>query len=471
MKHTLLQLENQLVRPDNRADRSFSLNWTWEAGEQWVILGDNGSGKTRFLQLLESQAGPRAHCVSFEGLDHILQQQLKQDESNINGGFDAGTPLFRFLGLESPDDGAAELPLGGLSQLLEQGIRFLSTGEMRRALICRAVLARPSLLMLDEPFDGLDVQARADMRALIRQLMQQGQPTLMILNRQSEILPEHTHVGVFRDQRMIFSASRHQWEQQRETLTAAIDHGKPVPGPLPGTVYPPADQPLVEMHDVTVRYGEKTVLDRLSWQVNAGEHWQISGPNGAGKSTLLNLVSGDNPQAYRNDIRMFGRRRGTGETVWDIKQKVGIVSPQLQLSYRVAVSARMCILSGLFDSIGIYRNVDPMHRLLADRWLDYLGMSDRATQPFNRFSYGEQRLLLIARGLIKHPPLLILDEPCQGLDDANRLRVLDLLGEFANGTQSTLLYVTHLREDRIKGINRQLEFVPMGEGYTVRQHA
>lgn len=233
-----------------------------------------------------------------------------------------------------------------------------------------------------------------------------------------------------------------------------------IPGPPRDCVRIPGNSPLVTMHNVTVRYGEKVILDGLCWQVNQGEHWKITGPNGAGKTTLLNLVSGDHPQAYCNDISLFGRRRGTGESVWDIKQKVGIISPDLQLGYRVSVSARLCILSGLFDSIGVYDPVSPMQRDLADQWLSYLGMTDRADRPLKQFSYGEQRMLLIARGLIKHPPLLILDEPCQGLDDHNRMKVLKLLSEFAAGSESTLLYVTHRREDEIEGIQRHLDLSP-----------
>ena len=147
---------------------------------------------------------------------------------------------------------------------------------------------------------------------------------------------------------------------------------------------------------------------------------------------------------------------------------MGIISPDLQLGYRVSVSARLCILSGLFDSIGVYDPVSRMQRDLADQWLHYLGMYARADRPLRHFSYGEQRMLLIARGLIKHPTLLILDEPCQGLDDHNRTRVLRLLGDFATSSPSTLLYVTHRREDEIEGIRRHLEFLPAGKGFTAR---
>jgi molybdate transport system ATP-binding protein len=271
------------------------------------------------------------------------------------------------------------------------------------------------------------------------------------------------------DNTLEFAGSREEWLQYEAQHLQEIDSATAIPEPPPGSARALGKSPLVEMNEVKVRYGEKVILDGLYWQVNQGEHWKITGPNGAGKTTLLNLISGDHPQAYCNDISLFGRRRGTGESVWDIKQNVGIISPDLQLSYRVSVSARLCILSGLFDSIGVYHSVTQQQRQLADRWLSYLGMQDRADCPIKQFSYGEQRLLLIARGLIKHPPLLILDEPCQGLDDHNRIKVLKLLGEFARGTESTLLYVTHRSEDEIEGIRRHLELVPGKRGFTARE--
>jgi len=485
VKPTVLQLENEVLPPGRWNPALSPINWTWRPGENWVFLGDNGSGKTSFMELVEARAGKTARSVSFEALERIIAEEIRQDDSNFIGRVDTGTPLYRFLGLESPHESLpALLADDAVSGLLDQGIRTLSTGEMRRALIYRAILARPSVLLLDEPFDGLDVASTEAMRELICGLINEGQAVLMMLNRRSDLLPEHTHVGVFREGSLVFAGSREEWLQHEifgvkifgvRVKTPRPGSGptdfsesfysdpkySPIPGPPPDRVCMPGNSPLVVMRNVTVRYGEKTILDSLSWQVNQGEHWKITGPNGAGKTTLLNLVSGDHPQAYCNEISLFGRRRGTGESVWDIKQKVGIISPELQLSYRVSVSARLCILSGCFDSIGVYDPVSPMQLDLADQWLNYLGMQDRADRPLRHFSYGEQRMLLIARGLIKHPPLLILDEPCQGLDDHNRMKVLKLLGEFAAGSESTLLYVTHRREDDIEGIRQHLDLSPV----------
>ena len=442
-----------------------TLSWTWKQGEKWVILGDNGSGKTHFSELIARELDGTVAKVSFEDLEDLLEDQIRNDDSEYSGKIDTGTPLWRFLGLKGPGELPADTPPlpDGMERLMDSGLRVLSTGEIRKALIYRGLLEKPDLLILDEPFDGLDRPSVLVMQQMLNDLLEQDYPLLMILNRKSEILDAHSHVGVFRDFQLHFHGEREAWEEHDREHSSRAEQGTPVPAAPEGSrkEIPPV---LVEIKDTTVRYGDKTILDRINWKVNKGEHWKITGPNGAGKSTLLNLISGDQPQVYANDVSLFGNRRGSGESIWEIKEKLGIISPALQLSYRVSLSARMCVVSGLYDSIGIYNTVPPRERALADAWLRCLGMADKADRPIKRLSYGEQRLLLIARGLIKHPPLIILDEPCQGLDDENRERVLDLLSNFVRGSESTLLYVTHHEEDRIRGIDHHLCFVPDGEG-------
>ena len=438
------------------------LSWCWRTGERWVILGENGSGKTHFSELISQEHHGRVEKVSFEDLEDLLEDEIRRDDSEYTGKVDTGTPLWRFLGLESPGKlppDAPPLP-EGMEKLMESGLRVLSTGEIRKSLIYRALLEKPDLLILDEPFDGLDRKSVIIMQEMLNSLLKKDYPLLMILNRKSEILNAHSHVGIFRDFSLCFTGSRGEWEDFDSTRSSRMDR-RSVP-PAPEKTENTIPDTLVDIRNTTVRYGEKTILDRINWKVEKGQHWKITGPNGAGKSTLLNLITGDQNQVYANDVSLFGRKRGSGESIWEIKEKLGIISPALQLSYRVSLSARMCIVSGLYDSIGVYNSVSPREKALADAWLRCLGMEDKADRPMKRLSYGEQRLLLIARGLIKHPPLIILDEPCQGLDDENRLRVLDLLGDFVKGSESTLLYVTHHEEDRIDGIEHHLCFVPSG---------
>jgi molybdate transport system ATP-binding protein len=222
--------------------------------------------------------------------------------------------------------------------------------------------------------------------------------------------------------------------------------------------------PLIEMNSVTVRYDEKCVLNRLDWTVMPGEHWKITGPNGAGKSTLLSLVSGDNSQAYANDISLFGIRRGSGESVWDIKKRIGLVSTAFQQDYRVGVTVRIVVISGFFDSIGVYNQFSKKQQEIALEWLEMLHMDQHLDAPFRNLSYGEQRLVLLARAMVKQPDLLILDEPCQGLDDINREMVLKLIDHLGKTGRTQILYVTHHQEDFLPCITRSLELVPADDG-------
>jgi molybdate transport system ATP-binding protein len=215
-------------------------------------------------------------------------------------------------------------------------------------------------------------------------------------------------------------------------------------------------QPLVHLKDISIKYGDQIIIDKLNWIIQPNQHWQLSGPNGSGKTGLLSLITGDHPQCYVNDIFVFGFKRGSGESIWQIKQFIGYVSTALQWEYRVGTSLRNVIISGFYDSIGLYSKFTEKQGKIADQWLALLGMSDRADQPFNKMSYGDQRLLLIARAMVKHPPLLILDEPCLGLDDMNRQLVLALIEKICADSETSVLYVNHHPEDQIVGIENFL---------------
>ena len=214
--------------------------------------------------------------------------------------------------------------------------------------------------------------------------------------------------------------------------------------------------PLVRIRNASIRYGDNTVFKNLSWCIEPQQHWQVTGPNGSGKTCLLNLITGDHPQCYCNDIFVFGYRRGSGESIWDIKQYIGYVSTALQWEYRVSINLVNVIISGFYDSIGLYNKASETEKQIALHWLQLLGLDSQADRPFNQLSYGDQRLLLIARAMVKHPPLLILDEPCLGLDDINRQMVLALIEKICAGSQTTVLYVNHHAEDKIEGIEHHL---------------
>jgi molybdate transport system ATP-binding protein len=206
--------------------------------------------------------------------------------------------------------------------------------------------------------------------------------------------------------------------------------------------------------------------------VKSGENWVILGPNGCGKTTLLNLVTGDNPQAYANKIYLFGRRRGTGESIWDIKHRTGIVSSEFHIGYRKPLTAFEVVLSGFFDSVGLYRNFSAEQKEIAEHWLDVFGIADKAERIFNQLSFGEQRMMLLARSLVKMPPILILDEPCQGLDRINRARILDAIEVVGSHSRTNIIYVTHYSDEIPTCMTRMLLFEEQPEGgYAVKQQS
>ena len=221
---------------------------------------------------------------------------------------------------------------------------------------------------------------------------------------------------------------------------------------------------VILMRKVNVRYGKKVVLKNFNWTVRNGENWKIVGPNGAGKSTLLSLITADNLQAYSNEIHMFGKLRGTGESIWDIKRRIGHVSSEFQVQYRESVTVLKVVLSGFFDTIGLYQPVTEKQKETALYWMKFLEIENLAEIDFTRLSYGQQRLVLIARALVKSPALLILDEPCQGLDRANRNRVLTLIDQIGHQSMTQIIYVTHVASDQLKCIHHELCFEVRSSG-------
>jgi len=245
---------------------------------------------------------------------------------------------------------------------------------------------------------------------------------------------------------------------------------KPTPAAFNGMAAetPNGYVPMIRMTNVSVAYGERRVLEELNWCVRRGEHWLVSGPNGAGKSTLLRLVSADHLQAYANDIYLFGRRRGSGESIWEIKQRIGLVSGEFQVRYRKPISGYQVVLSGFFDSVGLFRHASRTQRARARDWIAHLDLDALAEARFDRMSSGQQRMLLIARAVVKDPELLILDEPCQGLDAANRARVLAMVSRIGAETGTHLIFTTHHAGERPACMTHELQLNADG-GWTSRR--
>ena len=462
---------------------------TLRAGESWAFVGTNGSGKSALARALAGELNllkgeyqsdfTRLTRLSFEQLQKLVSDEWQRNNTDLlsPGEDDTGRTTAEIIQDEVKDPARCErlAEQFGITPLLDRRFKYLSTGETRKTLLCQALMSQPELLILDEPFDGLDVQSRAQLASLLASLNQQGYTLVLVLNRFDEIPDFIQHAGVLADCNLIETGEKTALLKQ--ALIAQLAHSEQLDGiTLPEPDAPSArhaldpHQPRIVLRDGMVAYDDRPILNRLSWTVNPGEHWQIVGPNGAGKSTLLSLITGDHPQGYSNDLTLFGRRRGSGETIWDIKKHIGYVSSSLHLDYRVSTTVRNVILSGYFDSIGIYQAVSDKQHKLAQQWLDILGMDNRvADAPFHSLSWGQQRLALIVRALVKHPTLLILDEPLQGLDPLNRQLIRRFVDVLISEGETQLLFVSHHAEDAPSCITHRLEFVPDGEHYRYLQ--
>ncbi|SNY80120.1 molybdate ABC transporter ATP-binding protein ModF [Enterobacter sp. CC120223-11] len=458
---------------------------TLQSGGSWAFVGSNGSGKSALARALSGEltllSGSRENQfsritrLSFEQLQKLVSDEWQRNNTDMLSADedDTGRTTAEIIQDEVKDKARCEAFARrfGIHPLLERRFKYLSTGETRKTLLCQALMSNPDLLILDEPFDGLDVASRQALAELLATLHQDGITLVLVLNRFDEIPEFVEFAGVLADCTLLETGAKKALLDQ--TLIAQLAHSEKLSGiTLPEPDAPsarlslPDDQPRIVLNHGMVAYNDRPIINDLSWTVNPGEHWQIIGPNGAGKSTLLSLVTGDHPQGYSNDLTLFGRRRGSGETIWDIKQHIGYVSSSLHLDYRVSTNVRNVILSGYFDSIGIYQAVSDKQHKLVQGWLDILGIDKRtADAPFHSLSWGQQRLALIVRALVKHPTLLILDEPLQGLDPLNRQLVRRFVDVLIGEGKTQLLFVSHHAEDAPECITHRLEFVADETGY------
>jgi molybdate transport system ATP-binding protein len=442
-----------------------------------VVLGPNGTGKSALAAMIaghgellngQRQVASNVAWVSVEQQQILIEAEKQKDCADILDIIPIATTVEEILleGLRSDDIEKTLLTrvirVFALKDMLQRAFRALSTGETRKLLLAKAILSQPELLILDEPWDGLDKQACADFDALLLEISTQT-TFILVLNRFSE-------VPSFCQQLVLMQSGSIQWQtpvnddlaeqlthisqlchmQQPNLVLPEKDSDSFAPHPLN------IDAPLVKLSNAKVKYAENIVFRHLNWTIQPQQHWQVTGPNGSGKTCLLNLITGDHPQCYVNDIYVFGYQRGSGESIWQIKQYIGYLSNAFHLDYRVNCSLLDVVLSGFFDSIGLYQQPTKNQITLAQQWLALMGLDKQTAAPFQELSFGDQRLALIARAMVKHPALLILDEPCNGLDDINRLKVLALIDLLAREGRTTLLYVNHHQEDMIPSIKHHL---------------
>lgn len=485
MKH--LQLNKAQYRLNDKLCLQID-NLAINEGESWAFVGSNGSGKTALANAL-CQEGillsgefintfSRPISLSFEKLQKMIEEEWRRNNTDLlsEGEEDTGLTVAQVIQMLVKDDDRCFLLAKqfGVEYLLSRRFKYLSTGESRKILLIQLLMNKPDLLILDEPFDGLDVDSRRALNELLTLLHQQNLTIILILNRFNDIPEFIQYAGLLINCELVANGKKEQvlsdsvigQLSHSETLENLTLPEQDLPDAIPQLS--PTLSPIVLKNGV-VSYNDKPVLHHLSWEVRPQQHWQILGPNGAGKSTLLSLITGDHPQGYSNDLTLFGRKRGSGETIWEIKRHIGYVSNALHQSYRVSSTVKNVIISGFHDSIGIYQAITDKQLKLADEWLALIGLTAHANHPFHALSWGQQRLVLIVRALVKHPTLLILDEPLQGLDTTNRLLIQRFIDIMISHSNTQLLFVSHHQEDAPQCITHRLTFIKEGEIYRYQQ--
>lgn len=501
------------------------ISWEMKDGEAWLVIGPNGGGKADFLQALDGNFGrsfvpvqteaneislysnvfsDSVETVSLERAARLIQEEREEDESEfVEGGVDIGRIGRVFIaegitgrikkGSSLPAlckelDAYPEIKLCGVQKILDRGLKYMSTGEIRRTLLARALISKKRLLLLSDPFAGLDAESRSILLEFFdtiagKQLLESQTDSvfpriILSMERYVEIPKAITNVIEFTDGKVSFCGTKVDYEkivaaknkENEVSRKAGYEEFAATVKKLSNEVnvvmgvenYQPESDILIDMNDVNVGWGDHKVLRNLNWRLMRGEHWLIRGPNGSGKTTFLELITGDNMQVFSNDIKIFGARRGSGETIWDIKHRLGIVSYRLHVEYRMVggTSLREVIMSGFHDSIGLYEVPSEVEARAADEWLKLGGFGGRGSESFGSLSYGEQRAVLILRAAVKCPPVMILDEPCHGLDEQMRRKILDLLELIAESGTTTFLHVTHEPSEILSCEKQCLELCP-----------
>ncbi|MEQ1798523.1 MAG: ATP-binding cassette domain-containing protein [Lacibacter sp.] len=327
----------------------------------------------------------------------------------------------------------------GIEDAAKQSLRSMSSGEQKKALLKHLLTQKPGLLILDNVFDNLDVEAQQSLRIELEKISKHT-PIIQLLHRQRDALDfiKNRITLTEKGEAVPFISA----EESEETTTEQT-----IPPPL--HTYQLATDELVRFNNVHVSYDGRQILQNINWAIHAGEFWQLKGPNGSGKTTLLTMITGDNVKGYGQELFIFGRKKGSGETVWEIKNKVGYLTPAMTDLFSTRHTLQQMIISGYVDSIGLYTIPSDMQKRAAHEWLQLLSMEGKANKLFSDLSSGEQRMALIARAMVKHPPLLILDEPLAGLDDHNANKVIQLINKIAAESESAILYVSHQTEKEL----------------------
>ncbi len=333
-----------------------------------------------------------------------------------------------------------------LSQDKKRSIRSFSTGEQKKALLSYLLNKNPDFLILDNPFDALDKASVESLKKKLSNLSRQI-PVIQLFKRKIDVLPFITHAAKIENENSLLIEPITKFLKEYANSSSYY---------LQGSIPPPYQQnenkydELISFKDVCVNYEDRPILKNINWTVRPGEFWQLIGPNGSGKTTILSMINGDNPKAYKQNVKLFGKQKGTGESIWEIKKRIGYFTPSMTELYKHRHTALQMVISGLTDSIGLYKKPGYVQTELANDWLKLIGISEKRNELFINLSQIERRMTMIVRAMIKHPPLLILDEPSTGLDDASAKMLIALINKMAKEGTTSIIYVSHREEEGLK---------------------
>jgi len=486
--------------------RDFHLlhNTTWRIGpgEQWVVLGPNGSGKSALVRALAGDVptsrgsrrvanGVEIDVVSFESqqtlyshdrdLDHARYYAGHPDEVLTLRDYLSPAPVTGTLPREASPSLERYIELFDLEDILDRPFRTLSAGEMRKAVIVAALSRSPDVLILDEPYDGLDASSRERLAGQLERIVSRGVQIVLVTHRREEVPVGATHALTIRDLQVqrqgpigeVLTEDHLERLYRRDDGDPVSDAPSPGGPPSPAGVSPVGagfhdnETPVIAFRNVTIGDDTAPLVRDLSWTVRTGEHWIVTGPNGSGKTTLVNLISGEDQRGYALDLSLFGSRRGTGESLWEIRERIGVVTPRLQLAYAGTATVLETVISGFYGSVGLFRRPTAAQVSAAREALGMLGIALSEDRLNSRVSYGQRRLVLIARALVASPEVLLLDEPCQGLDPENRALIIEAVDRLCRDGRSTVIYITHHDDEIPRSIDHRLELSGTGE-YRIR---
>ncbi|MBE9460651.1 ATP-binding cassette domain-containing protein [Dyadobacter subterraneus] len=473
-----LSLENIFVKKYDTTVLT-NLNWKIKSGQHWAIIGPNGSGKTTLLDIIAGKWPVAKGKLSY-GFDQPVREIIEfvPNDYSFNRIVSAGAEYYqqRFHAYEAErapsvrailtdqlkpvgtvNDNSVQLApskvneeqlkkvseLLSISHLLDHPFVTLSNGETRRMLLAKSLLKHPKILLLDHPFSGLDVHSREVLRNALSELAQSG-VTIIIATSATEIPPCVTNILEMNHGSIEKLISVGEYQITNHNVEA---FPKPDPQKLANFGEPNFKdfEVAIDLRNIRVKYGEDQILKGINWKINKGEKWALSGANGSGKSTLLSIITADNPQRFANDFDLFDKKRGgIGASIWDIKQKIGHVSPELHLYFPKNTTVFKTIASGFFDATGIFfKKLTEIQIERVHEVAELLHVHALIEKDFSQLSKGEQRLVLLARALVKNPPLLILDEPCQGLDTISIEYFKSVVDAICDTPERTLIYVSH----------------------------